>query len=78
MVNKINLQIQEAQQNPSKINPKKHTMHIIVKLLKDRENLGSTEKAAAHPIQRSFIRETADVSFGNMEARRQWDEYTQC
>lgn len=54
-MNKINLQIQEAQQNPSKINSKKHTMHIIVKLLKDRENLGSTEKAAAYPIHGSFI-----------------------
>ena len=77
-MNKINLQIQAAQQNPSKINSKKHAMHITVKLLKDKENPGSTEKEAAHHIQRSFIRVTADASFENKETRRQWGEYAQC
>lgn len=77
LMNKINLQIQAAQQNPSKINSKKYAMHITVKLLKDKENPGSSRillhmKEAAHHIQRSFIGVTADASFENMETRRQW------
>ena len=49
LVKKIDMQVQEAQRVPNKMNPKRPTSkHVIIKMqnVKDKENLKSSERIA--------------------------------
>lgn len=72
----INLQIQDAEHTPNKINPKKSTpKHIIIKLLtiKDKEkNLDVAREKKRIYWRQKTIKKTADLSPETMEAREKW------
>ena len=71
-------QIQEVQQVPYKINPRRNTLrHIIIKLtkIKDKEKI---LKAAREKKQITYkgtlIRLSADFSAETLQARREWHD----
>ena len=71
-------QIQEAQQVPYKINPRRNTLrHILIKLtrIKDKEKI---LKAAREKKQVTYkgtpIRLSADFSAETLQARREWHD----
>ena len=56
MVKEIDIQVQEAQRVPNKMDPKRTTLrHIIIKMakVKDKENLKSSKRKAESYLQRS-------------------------
>uniref|UniRef100_A0A9L0RHC6 L1 transposable element RRM domain-containing protein n=1 Tax=Equus caballus TaxID=9796 RepID=A0A9L0RHC6_HORSE len=74
----IDIQVQEAQRAPNKINPKRPTpRHIIIKLskIKDKERI---LKAARERPQVTYkgkpIRLSADFSAKTVQARREWHD----
>ena len=55
----IDIQVQEAERIPNKLDPKRATTrHIIIKMpkVKDKENLKSTNRKAESYLQRSSCR----------------------
>ena len=57
LVKQIDIQVQEAQRVPNKMNPKRPTpRHIIIKMqkVKDRENLKSSWRKVVSYLQGSF------------------------
>ena len=71
-------QIQEVQQVPYKVNPRRNTpRHILIKLtkIKDKERI---LKAAREKKQRTYkgipIRLSADFSAETLQARREWHD----
>ena len=76
MGKEIATQVQEAQRDPYRINPRRNTQrHIVIKLakIKDKEKL---LKAAREKRQITYkgtpIRLTADFSAETLRARREW------
>ena len=56
LAKEIDLQVQEAQRVPNKMDPKRTTLrHIIIKMakVKDKENLKSSKRKAESYLQRS-------------------------
>ena len=57
LVKEVDIQVQEAQRVPNKMNPKRPTpRHIIIKMqkVKDRENLKSSWRKVVSYLQGSF------------------------
>ena len=78
MGKEIATQVQEAQQVPYRINPRRNTpRHLVIKLakIKDKEKL---LKAAREKRQKTYkgtpIRLTADFSAETLQARREWHD----
>ena len=75
LVNEIDLQVQEAQRVPNKMNPKKLTpRHIIIKMttIKDKENLKNSKKKQLVTYKGATINLLADLSTETLQARRDW------
>ena len=78
LVKEIDIQVQEAQRVPNKLNPKRTTpRHIIIKTtkVKDKERI---VKAAEEKRMVTYkgvpIRLSADFSKDTLQARRDWQE----
>ena len=78
LVREIDIQLQEAQRVPNKLDPKRNTpIHIIIKLLKikDKERI---LKAAREKETVTYkivpIRLSADFSKETLQTRRDWQE----
>ena len=76
MVKEINIQVQEAQSVPDKVDPKRTTpRHIIIKMprVKDKERIlkAAREKVIYKGIP---IRLSANFSKETLQARRDWQE----
>ena len=59
LVKEIDIQIQEAQKAPNKLDPKRTTpRHIIIKMpkVKDKENFKSRKRKAESYLQRSSLK----------------------
>ena len=71
-------QIQEAQQVPYKINPRRNTpRHILIKLtkIKDKEKiLEAARKKKQITYKGTLIRLSADFSTETLQARREWHD----
>ena len=70
-------QIQEEQQVPYKINPRRNTLrHILIKLIKinDRENLETAREKKQVTYKGTPIRSLADFSAETLQARREWQD----
>ena len=78
LVKKINLQIQEAQRVPKKLDPRRNTpRHIIMKLpmIKYKEkNLKAAREKETVTYKGVPIRLSADFSKETLQARRGWKE----
>ena len=74
----IDMQIQEAQRIPNKLDPKRTTpRHIIIKMLKveDKERiLKAVREKQSVTYKRVPIRQSADFSKETLQARRDWQE----
>ena len=78
LVKEIDIQIQEAQRVPNKLNPKRNTpRHIIIKMpmVKNKERI---LKAAREKVTVTYkgvpISLSADFSKDTLQARRDWQE----
>ena len=73
------IQVQEAQKVPNKLDPKKNTpRHIIIKLpkIKDKERiLKAAREKETVPYKGVPIRLSADFSKETFQARRGWKEF---
>ena len=77
LVKEIDMQVQEAQRVPNKMDAKRPTpRHIIIKYQRQRQrdNLKSTEKKKLVTYRAGPIRLSADVSRETLQARRDWQE----
>ena len=80
LVKEIDIQVQEAQRIPNKLDPKRTTTrHIIIKMpkVKDKERI----LKAAREKQRVTYKEvpiklSADFSIETLPARRDWQKYS--
>ena len=71
LVKEINLQVQEAQRVPKKLDSKRNTpKHIIIKLpmIKDKEKILKAAREKSY-LQRSFHKTTGDFSKETLLAR---------
>ena len=70
-------QVQEAQRDPGRINPRRNTpKHIVIKLtkIKDRDKiLKATRGKQPITCKRTSIRLSADFSTETLQARREWN-----
>ena len=70
-------QVQEAQRDPGRINPRRNTpKHIVIKLtkIKDRDKiLKATRGKQPITCKRTSIRLPADFSTETLQARREWN-----
>ena len=70
-------QVQEAQRDPGRINPRRNTpKHIVIKLtkIKDRDKiLKATRGKQPITCKRTSIRLQADFSTETLQARREWN-----
>ena len=74
MVKEIEIQVQEAQRVPNKMDAKRPTpRHLIIKMpkIKDKERI---LKAAREKQTVTYIRLSADFSKETLQARRDWQE----
>ena len=74
----VNHQVQEAQRDPYRINPRRNTPgHILIKLTKTKHK-ERILKAAREKQQVIYkgnpIRLTADLSAETLQARREWQD----
>ena len=71
-------QIQEAQQVPYKMNPRRNILrHILIKLtkIKDKEKiLKAARKKKQITYKRTLIRLSADFSVETLQARMEWHD----
>ena len=79
MAKEIDFQeVQEAQRVPKKLDPKRNTpRHIIIKLskIKDNERILKVAREKETVTNEGVpIRQSADFSIGNLQARRDWKE----
>ena len=78
LVKEIDIQVQEAQRVPNKLDPKKTTpRHIIIKMpkVKDKERiLKAAREKQRVTYKRVPIRLSADFSKETLQARRGWKE----
>ena len=78
LVKERDIQIQEAQRVPNKLDPQRITpRHIIINMpkVKDKENLKSSqEKSSTLPTKEFPLRLSADFSKETLQARRDWQE----
>ena len=81
LVKEINIQLQEAQRIPNKLDPKRTTLrHIIIKMpkVKDRERiLKAAREKETVTYKEVPIRLSADFSKETLQARRSWKEVFQ-
>jgi len=71
------IQVQEAERAPSKLDPKRSTpRHIIIKIskIKNRENLKSSKRRAYSYVQGNTTTLSADFSAKTLQARRKWHD----
>ena len=77
LAKEINVQVQEAERVPNKMNPKRTTpRHIIIKMsrVKDKDNLKSSKRKTELPTKEfPSLRLSADFS-KTLQARRDWQE----
>ena len=78
LVKEIEIQVQEAQRVPNKMDPKRTTIrHIIIKMPKFKDK-GRILKAAKEKERATYkgvpIRLSADFSRETLQARRDWQE----
>ena len=69
------IQVQEAQRAPKKINPKRSTQrHVIIKMsrIKDRERLLKAARERQVTYKGNPISLSADFSAETLQARREW------
>ena len=78
LVKEIDIQVQEAQRVPNKLDPKRNTpRHIIVKMpkFKDKERILKTARKKQRVTYKEVpIRPSADFSKKKRQARRDWQE----
>ena len=78
LVREIDMQVQEAQTVPNKMDAKRPTpRHTIINMpkVKDKENLKSSqEKSSTLPTKEFPLRLSADFSKETLQARRDWQE----
>ena len=78
LVMEIDIQVQEAQEVPNKVNSKRYTQrYIIIKLPKfnNKERILKAARKKQLPTYKgSPIRLSADFSTQNLQARRDWQE----
>ena len=77
LVKEKDIQAQEPQRVPNKMNPKRATpRHIMIKMpkVKDRENLKSSKRKAVSYPQGAPIRPSAGFSTETLRAKRDWHE----
>ena len=78
LVKEIDIQVQEAQRVPNKLDPKRTTpRHIIIKLpkIKDKERILKAAREKQLVTYREVpIRLSADFSKETLQARRDWQE----
>ena len=81
MAKELDLQVQEAQRVPKKLDPRKHTArHIIIKLpkMKEKERILRAAREKKKVTYRGVpIRLSADFSKEMLQARRGWKEVFQ-
>ena len=71
------IQVQEAQRAPNKINPKRPTpRHIIIKMsrIKDKERILKATRECQVTYKGNPIRLSADFSAETLQARREWHD----
>jgi len=73
MGKEIITQVQETQGVPNRINPRRSTQHILIKLTKIKHN-EQILKAAREKHKGIPIRITADISIETLQARREWQD----
>ena len=77
LVKEIDIQVQEAQRVPNKINAKRPTpRHIMIEMpkVKDKENLKNSKKKQLVTYKGATINLLADFSTETLQARRDWQE----
>ena len=78
MAKEVDIQVQEAQRVPNKLDPKRTTpKHIIIKMpkVKDKERiLKAARKRETVTYKGVPIRLSADFSKETLQARRDWQE----
>ena len=78
LAKELDMQVQEAQRVPKKLDPRKHTpRHIIITLpkIKDEEKILKAAKEKESVTYKGFpIRLSADFSKETLQARRGWKE----
>ena len=78
LVKEIDMQVQEAQKAPNKLDPKRPTLrHIITKVPKVKEkerNLKAAREKQTVKYNRVSIRLSADFSKETLQVRRGWKE----
>ena len=78
LVKETDIQVQEAQRVPNKLNPKRNTpRHIIITMpkVKDKERiLKAVREKQSVTYKRVPIRQSADFSKETLQARRGWKE----
>ena len=80
LVKKLDMQFQEAQRVPKKLDPRRNTpKHIIIKLpkIKDKERILKAAKEKETVTYKGVpIGPSADFSKETLQARRGWKEYS--
>ena len=78
LVKEIDIQVQEAQKIPNKLDPKRATpSHVIIKMpkVKDKERILKAAREKQKVTYKGVpIRLTADFSKETLQARRDWQE----
>ena len=75
MGKEIVIQVQEAQRVPYRINPRKNTRHILIKLtkIKFKEKILKAAKEKQKITYKGIsVRLSADFSAKTLQARREW------
>ena len=70
-------QVQEAQRVPYRINPRRNTRHILIKLIKTKHKeriLKAAREKQQVPYKGNSIRLTTDFSAETLQARREWQD----
>ena len=70
-------QVQEAQRVPYRINPRRNTRHIYIKLskIKYKENISKAPREKQQIIHKGIpIKLTADLSAETLQDRREWQD----
>ena len=77
LVREIDIQLQEAQRVPNKLDPKRTTpRHIIIKMpkVKDKERILKAARRSRVTYKGVPVRLSADFSKDTLQARRVWQE----
>ena len=70
-------QVQEVQRVPYRMNPKRNTRHILIKLIKTKHKeriLKAAREKQQVTYKGSPICLTADLSAATLQARREWQD----